>query len=853
MQRLVTIGGMSLLLTLFWGCNTSINYKESNEEMDGMEKAMRQEFLMTRDPQLNTVPRERMLLANSYMRTLETNRISSLTWAERGPNNVGGRTRTIMIDKRDATGNTVFAGSVSGGLFKTTNFTSASPNWVPINDFLPNLAITVLVQDNNNQNTMYAATGEGWFNVDAVKGAGVFKSTDGGTTWNQLPLTATFEYIQDFLIDNSGNLYISQRNISTANRGVIRSTDGGNSWTPVLGAPIPGFATGRASDMELASNGDIYAALGIFGRSVLMKSSFSLNGANTGALGSWIEITPVAPSPEITQRIEVMVAPSDPQRVYVIAQDSATSQAKSFFRSTDGGTTWTRLTAPPALNNGPNSQTWYNLIGAVDSNNPDIIVVGGLHLARSTDGGVNWQQITFNGGPVHVDHHALVFDGSSKLVNGNDGGIYYSSNIDAGSPTFTNKNNGYNVTQYYACDIHPTTVNYFLAGAQDNGTQKFTNPGINTTTNATGGDGGFCHIDQTDGVLQVTAFTANNYSVSSNSGGSFSQLSGINNNRGQFINPTDLDDNGKVLYCGDDAGKYFFISGLPNTPSGNVVTVSGMGAREVTAVKVNPFASNTIYLGASFGNVIPQIYKISNANTTSPTVVSFASVGSVANAAISCIDIDPADANHLVVTLSNFGVVSVFESTDGGVSFSSIEGNLPDMPIRWALFAPANAQLNGASGGNGGILLGTELGIWSTSVIAGTSTQWAPNNTGLANVRTDMLKYRAADNVVVAATHGRGLYTTTLPTVVTGVSNNVITKDFIKYVSSSQNELLIVTGTLQTQKMQVQIFTMNGQQVYQSDTRYQRTAINTSKLPSGAYLVKLVGNNKEHYFQKFIK
>src|SRR5258706_12584317 len=129
-------------------------------DMDGMDRAMRQEFMMTRDPILNRIPSERLTIARAYMQSLvstsRTSQTTALSWQERGPSNVGGRTRSILVDKRDATGNTVFAGSISGGLFKTTNFTNATPTWTAVNDFLPNLAIACMVQDNNNQNIMYA-------------------------------------------------------------------------------------------------------------------------------------------------------------------------------------------------------------------------------------------------------------------------------------------------------------------------------------------------------------------------------------------------------------------------------------------------------------------------------------------------------------------------------------------------------------------------------------------------------------------------------------------------------------------------------------------------------------------------
>lgn len=832
--------------------------REKQAESDGLELAMRQEFRMTRDPNLGYVPRQRLSEARAYMERLavpgggSTNRLTALGWTERGPNNIGGRTRTILIDKRDASGNTVFAGSVSGGIFKTTNFTNATPVWTIVNDFLPNLAISNLLQDAAHPDTMYATTGEGWFNIDAVRGGGIFKSTDGGNTWNIMPSTTGFEYIQDMLIDNNGNFYVSLRNtITTDSRGVMRSTDRGASWVRVLGLPLVGFGTGRAADLELGSNGDIYAGLGILGRSEIYKSSFATHGANTGAPGNWTNITPATPAP--TQRTEIVLAPADPQRVYLLMQDSATSQVLNIFRSTNGGTNWTTLAAPAALNNGAASQTWFNLVGAVDPNDANVLIVGGLNLAKSTDGGNNWTTITTSA-TVHVDHHALVFDGSSRLINGNDGGVYYSTNINAANPSFTNKNNGYNVTQFYACDVHPSSTNYFLAGAQDNGTQKFTAAGMNSTTPATGGDGGFCHIDQLNPQLQITSNTGNNYRFSTNGGTSFAPATAASNDRGQFINPTDFDDNNDVLYCGDDAGKYYFVNNWSATPAGTQVNLGAIGTREVTAVKVDPVAANTIWVGASYANLSPAVVKLSSANTISPVVLTSASLNAPQNAAVSSIDVDPSNPNHILVTLSNFGVVNVFESNDGGSNFTAIEGNLPDMPVRWGMFAPLNAELNGTGGGLGGIILGTELGVWTTSQINGGSTVWIPNNTGLSNVRVDMLRYRSSDNTLVAATHGRGLFTAIVPTTVTGIGGPPEnTRDFIKYINAENDRLLIVTGALQTRTMTVQLFDMTGRKVYESAGSYRNTTISTAALPRGAYILQCRGNNKEIYNRKFVK
>src|SRR5689334_17802144 len=375
------------------GCADSPNEEDEERlEMDGMQKAMHQEFLMTRDPALNIVPKERLLEAMKFMSTARTSQITDLAWTERGPNNIGGRSRAIMIDKRDPGGNTVFAASVSGGIFKTTNFTSGSANWTVVDDHMANLAVTVLVQDRTNLNTMYAGTGEGWFNVDAVRGAGIFKSTDGGVTWSQLASTAQFEYVQDMVIDNNGNVYVSLRNLATTNRGVMRSTNGGTTWTQVLGIPLTDLAytTGRAADLEVASNGDLYATLGIFTHTMVLKSDVATHGANTGAAGTWIDITPTHAN--VTFRGEISVAPSNPQKLYLMMQDSATDKVLNFYTSNNAGSTWTATAVTSgsvlddALNNGTSSQTWYDLISAVDSTNANVVVVGGIELAKSTDG-----------------------------------------------------------------------------------------------------------------------------------------------------------------------------------------------------------------------------------------------------------------------------------------------------------------------------------------------------------------------------------------------------------------------------------------------------------------------------------
>ena len=269
--------------------------EESGEnKLQNISERMKQELEQTRNPFTLDIPQDALMNAQIITQLLfELNSpsvaVNNLNWENRGPSNVGGRTRAIMFDLSDASNNTVFAGGVGGGLWKTTNFQSSGASWSPIGDFFENIAITSIIQDAANHAIMYFGTGEGWFNSDAIRGLGIWKSIDGGDTWNQLSATnnSNFYYIQDLLIDQNGYLYAA-----TKDAGVQRSITGGTSFTQVLGSSVGAGATNRAADLEVGPDGDIYASLGIFSTGSVYHSADNL-GTNTGAVGNWTNVTPL--------------------------------------------------------------------------------------------------------------------------------------------------------------------------------------------------------------------------------------------------------------------------------------------------------------------------------------------------------------------------------------------------------------------------------------------------------------------------------------------------------------------------------------------------------------------------------
>src|SRR5258708_19780897 len=246
---------------------------------------------MMKDPHLNYIPTERLAAYNQVVQRLKQARRKlatgtggqgnpivlgggGLNWMERGPNNIGGRCRGIVFDAWDATGNTGLAGSVGGGLWRTTDFTSPIPTWTQVGPSLMNLAITAIAQDPVDHSVFYASTGEGYGNLDAIRGLGIYKSTDGGRKWGLLASSTAggaqqydFQYVQKVVVYSNGDVYASGISARYCNfGGILKSTDGGNSWTRVIGTYTGGGTCANAHDffgydIAFSPAGDIYASV----------------------------------------------------------------------------------------------------------------------------------------------------------------------------------------------------------------------------------------------------------------------------------------------------------------------------------------------------------------------------------------------------------------------------------------------------------------------------------------------------------------------------------------------------------------------------------------------------------------
>lgn len=747
--------------------NNEIIENEEKDEYDGADKVAEFEFMRTKNPVTGDIQNGLLELAIEKTNISKQNALNSplsttaLSWIERGPNadvvgpsngntraNSGitaGRIRAVWVDLSDATGKTVWVGGVNGGIWKTTDITVASPNWTVSNDFLSNLAVTGICQDPTNTNIMYFCTGEGYFNFDAVRGVGVFKSTDAGVTWTPLASTSTYTSCTKILCDASGNIYLG-----TTGFGFLRSTSlsGGGVWTNISPA---GFSS-RTADFEISSTGRLHISVGL-GNSALGAYRYTDN-PSTVTTGTWTTpTTPFTFPSGANCRCELACFGN----TLYAAPSNNTGFITQIHKSTDGGATWVSnaLTATNINDlNGTNAtaQAWYSIGIDIDPSNANNVIVGNLNLLKSVDGGTTWAKLSewvgTTGQYVHADVHAVKwYDAGNKLLIACDGGTHYSA--DKGV-TIRDRNTNLRIKQFFSCAIHPNSAaspNYFLAGAQDNGVHQLNGAGITSSVEVTGGDGAYVAIDQNEPQYQFGSYVYSVYRRSTNSGANWSTVSWSTAN-GQFINPWDFDNVNNKIYGSWSAGNYFrWDDAQTGSASAVAQPITAFNSVKVSAVTVSPYTSHQVYFGTEAGRIV----KVTNANAT-PTEANITDAAMPAGAYLNCINTGT-DDNNLIACFSNYGVSNIWITTNGGTNWTTIDGNLPDMPIRWVMFFPGN---------NTAAYAATETGVWETTLINGASTVWTANSS-FPTVRTDMLKFRSSDRTILAATHGRGLWSAIVP------------------------------------------------------------------------------------------
>jgi photosystem II stability/assembly factor-like uncharacterized protein len=797
------------------------------------------EWLRTRDPQTNEIPRNIRLKEIDFVKNVPNrnqvsmkneqggaSKLNTLDWNRRGPYNVGGRTRAIALDATNE--NIIIAGGVSGGMWKSVN---GGSTWKKTTKPEQLHSVTSVAQDTRagHTSTWYFGTGELRGNSAGGSGAsfrgnGVYKSIDGGESWTSLTSTASntpqtydniFDYVNNVIVNPlNGYVFVS------AAYGLERSKDGGETWESFLDSESLNSAY---TEITMNSKGVLYAALNSGG---IWRSAD--NGDN------WTEITPSNFNSSYNRTV-IGHAPSDENTMYVIGDLGSDNHMlwKYTYISGDGSGsngTWVDLSANiPAfggLAGNFSSQGGYDLIIKVKPDDKDFVILGGTNVYRSSDGFSTTTNTKWIGGYAltnnyamyenhHPDQHGFVFLPSDPnwAFSSHDGGISKTTSITDAAVVWTSLSNGYYTTQFYhiSIDQSKTKPDLVMGGLQDNGTWK---SNVNSETNV------WDNVGSGDGVYSAIAFNAQadiwgtqngrlhvyDYRDPFNFGWGYSWSELTPPASGMlFINPFVLNqaDEKILFYAGGSTvwrndnidmsqdgtvDNYSWASGgFLKSNQWEQLTNSAVTGQISALATSTSTPTHRLYYGSSQGKV----YKLDNANSGNgaPTDITGSSFPS--GAYVSNIAVNPENGDEVMVTFSNYSVKSIFHTNDGGSIWSDISGNLEQNSdgsgngpsVRAALILKhKNTQM---------YFVGTSTGLYSTTSLNGTSTTWIQESAGsIGNVVVDGLVGRQSDGYIAVATHGAGVFTVSFNNkpVIAAVSDVTINEDATATITLSASD-----------------------------------------------------------------
>jgi PKD repeat protein len=650
------------------------------------------------------------------------------------PNGGGaGRINFLRFDPNNT--NIMYVGAPDGGLWKTTN---GGASWSTNTDLLSVIGCSDIAIDPTNTQTMYLATGDG--DAGDSYSMGVFKSTDGGLTWNSLPnLSWTRNQartISRLLINPTNPLII----MAFGSSGIWRTTDGGSTWSQPTGT----FNGIKDAEFKPGDPNTVYAAGTVFKKST--DGGLTWTTITTGLTG--------------IGRMAIAVTPANNTYVYVLAAKSSDNGFLALIRSTNSGTSFTTRMASTTTNNilgwdngaDAGGQGWYDLAIAASPTNAEEIYTGGVNIWKSTNGGTSF---TLNahwfGGYskpyVHADIHDLIFlPGSGTTVfSGCDGGVFKTSNS---GTAWSDISANLAIAQQYRIGLSASNANLLVSGHQDNGTNKYNN---GPWSQIYGGDGMEAFIDRTNDNIIYASYVYGEYVKSTNGGTSFAAITtGIPFGTGtqDWLCAWHQDPvTANTIYAGGRAALYRTTNG--GTSWSALGTPTGTG--NITDFVICPSNNTIIYSIKSGTNAVSK-------STNSGTNWTAVSTGLPTGVAPTSITVSNTDPNLVFVTYSGYGATNkVYKSSNGGTSWTNLSSGLPNIPVNTIVY-----QNNSA---NRGIYIGTDVGVYYMD----DTTPWISFNNGLPNVAIRDLEIYYPTGRLRAATYGRGTWDSDLYSAVPSV------------------------------------------------------------------------------------
>jgi photosystem II stability/assembly factor-like uncharacterized protein len=747
-----------------------------------------------------------------------------------GPTNIGGRISDIEFNPQDP--NIIYAGAATGGVFKSLDMGNS---WFPIFDEQANLTIGDIAVDPVNSNTVYVGTGEANGGHNNFPGGGVYKSTDGGATWQFLGLENTIS-IGRIIIDSANPQRVFVAAVGSyfapnPERGIYRSDNGGLSWELKL---FISDSTG-AIDVVIDPNNPSRLMAAMWER-VRRPNDVHLYGRTSGLYRSfnggdnWEYLDPAngIPDPQSTNvgRIGLAISQSNPDTVYAVYTNGSTYIG--LYRSTDFGSSWTDADPNKAANPGFDGFSWYFGQVRIHPLNPDIVFLLDVSFMRSTTGGATWPIMYGYGSSqpnLHVDHHALAFhpDNPDYIVEGNDGGI----NISADGGVTWSKVADLPVTQFYEIGLDYNNPQRLYGGTQDNGTMRTLTGALDDWNIIYGGDGFYVIVDPTNPNIIYAEYQFGGLGKSTNGGFSFSPArNGINQQEPtNWSTPVVMDPNNHLtLYYGTDRvyrttnGAVSWAAISPDLTD----AIPGSRLGTVTTIAVSPIDSSVIWAGTDDSHVW-----ISTDWGANWTDVSQSLPYRWATRVVP----DPQDRNIAYVTFSGIKWVDpqphVFWTQDQGQNWTDISSNLPDAPVNAFAVDPFNTDY---------LFVGTDLGAYMSS---NGGIIWKYLSLNLPMVSVYDMKIHPTAHYLAIGTHARSMYKMDL-SFITGIGSDRIATKLSSFKLEQNypnpfNPSTSIEFTLsKAGEVTLKVFTLLGDEI---------TTLESGKLNVGKHILQFDGSN----------
>lgn len=672
-------------------------------------------------------------------------------WVGIGPSqNIGGRILCIAIDPQNS--NNIFAGSASGGIWKSATGGVGTNAWQPVVTGFPLLGVSSIIIHPANSRIIYAGTGEVYrtdtsnigFNVWKARGTygvGILKSTNGGASWSQVftrNMNGLFG-VQMLKFDplNPDIVY------ACTTDGLYRSQNAGTSWTKLLNKIY-------VSDIAIhpVNTNQLVVAVGN-----LQNADKGIYRSTDGGV-NWTKITSGLPA-SFEGFIRLDNVSAGPDIILASIGRSAGTSLNELYRSMDFGATWS------ALNNSNHCQYqfWFAHDVAINPSNVTQLIVGGVPLYRFT---IPSSRTSIGG--VHADIHDIEFDPSNSNIVyvACDGGVYKSTN---GGASFSMINGGLQAVQFYASfAVSPSNPNIMVGGLQDNGVVRYNGTGWSSVA---GGDGGPCAFHPTNSNIVFASNDARRVMRSTNGGSGFgtevlNSWAFTADSRTGFMAPIAISrSNPSVVYVASDNLHKSTSGGTAGSFNGNTPAsaTNYIEARHKTgiALAVSPVNANKLYVSTSpfaqydndanslHVNAPPNILKSTNGGA------SFTGIkGSLPDRFVMDFAISPTNDDSVWIVLGGYGTSHVYVTGNGGATWANRGIGLPDVPHNAIVLDPRDPSI---------VYVGNDLGVY---VSPDRGANWYDYNAGLWDATLVMDLVATSNNKLVAATHGKGVFVSDL-------------------------------------------------------------------------------------------